>query len=76
MGLSACARADDIGATRASRVTDGTERIDPRLLALPNVVLTPHMGSAMYEGRVASDDKVIRNIRAWPDGHRPLDQVL
>lgn len=51
-------------------------RIDPRLLALPNVVMTPHMGSATYEGRVASGEKVIRNIRAWADGHRPPDQVL
>jgi len=50
--------------------------IDPRLLALPNVVMTPHMGSATYEGRVASGERVIRNIRAWADGHRPPDQVL
>ena len=51
-------------------------RIDPRLLALPNVVMTPHMGSATYEGRVATGDKVIMNIRMWADGHRPPDQVL
>ena len=51
-------------------------RIDPRLLALPNVVMTPHMGSATYEGRVASGEKVIANIRMWADGHRPPDQVL
>jgi glyoxylate reductase len=50
--------------------------IDPRLLALPNVVLTPHMGSATYEGRIATGEKVIANIRAWADGHRPPDQVL
>jgi len=50
--------------------------IDPRLLALPNVVMTPHMGSATYESRVASGEKVIQNIRAWADGHRPPDQVL
>lgn len=50
--------------------------IDPRLLALPNVVMTPHMGSATYEGRVASGERVIANIRAWADGHRPPDQVL
>ena len=50
--------------------------IDPRLLALPNVVMTPHMGSATYEGRLATGDKVIANIRAWTDGIRPPDQVL
>ncbi|MDB5712573.1 MAG: D-glycerate dehydrogenase [Sphingomonas bacterium] len=50
--------------------------IDPRLLALPNVVMTPHMGSATYEGRMATGDKVIANIRMWADGHRPPDQVL
>lgn len=50
--------------------------IDPRLLALPNVVMTPHMGSATLEGRVAMGEKVMTNIRAWADGHRPPDQVL
>ena len=50
--------------------------IDPRLLALPNVAMTPHMGSATYEGRLASGEKVIQNIRMWSDGHRPPDQVL
>jgi len=51
-------------------------RIDPRLLALPNVVMTPHMGSATFEGRIATGEKVIQNIRMWADGHRPPDQVL
>lgn len=50
--------------------------IDPRLLALPNVVMTPHMGSATFEGREAQGTRVIANIRAWADGHRPPDQVL
>jgi glyoxylate reductase len=50
--------------------------VDPRLLALPNVVLLPHMGSATIEGREATGTKVIANIRAWVDGHRPPDQVL
>ncbi len=51
-------------------------QIDPRLLALPNVVMLPHMGSATFEGRMATGDKVITNIRVWADGHRPPDQVL
>ena len=50
--------------------------VDARLLALANVVLLPHMGSATIEGRAATGDKVIANIRAWADGHRPPDQVL
>jgi glyoxylate reductase len=50
--------------------------VDPRLLTLSNVVLLPHMGSATYEGREAMGEKVIANIRAWVDGHRPPDQVL
>jgi len=41
-------------------------RIDPRLLAQPNVVMTPHMGSATYEGRLASGERVIQNIRSGP----------
>ncbi|TPG43598.1 D-glycerate dehydrogenase [Sphingomonas koreensis] len=50
--------------------------VDPRLLALSNVVLLPHMGSATVEGRAATGEKVIANIRVWADGHRPPDQVL
>ena len=51
-------------------------RVDPRLLALPNVVAMPHLGSATFEGREASGELVIANIRFWADGHRPPNQVL
>ena len=50
--------------------------VNPRLLALPNVVLLPHLGSATFEGREATGERVIANIRFWADGHRPPDQVL
>ena len=50
--------------------------IDPRFLAITNVVLLPHLGSATFEGREASGEKVIANIRIFSDGHRPPDQVL
>ncbi len=50
--------------------------IDQRLLALANVVLLPHMGSATYEARIATGERVITNIQHWADGHRPPDQVL
>ncbi|MDA7787786.1 D-glycerate dehydrogenase [Sphingomonadaceae bacterium] len=50
--------------------------VDKRLLAHPNVMTLPHIGSATAEGREASGEKVIANIRFWADGHRPPDQVL
>lgn len=50
--------------------------VDPRLLELANVMTLPHIGSATREGRAESGHKVIANIRAWADGHRPPDQVL
>lgn len=50
--------------------------VDRRLLALPNVVAFPHLGSATFEGRETAGEKVIANIRFWADGHRPPDQVL
>jgi glyoxylate reductase len=54
----------------------GEPAVDPRLVALDNVVLLPHLGSATFEGREAMGLKVIANIRSWVDGHRPPDQVL
>ncbi|MEO9469527.1 D-glycerate dehydrogenase [Parasphingorhabdus sp.] len=51
-------------------------KVDDRLLDLKNVVLLPHMGSATFEGREASGERVTANIRVWADGHRPPDQVL
>ena len=50
--------------------------IDPRLLALPNVILMPHLGSATAEGRGDAGLRIIANIRFWIDGHSPPDQVL
>ena len=51
-------------------------KVDERLLALKNVVLLPHVGSATFEGREEAGGRVIANIRIWADGHRPPDQVL
>ena len=50
--------------------------VDSRFLSIPNAVLLPHLGSATYEGREASGERVITNIRVWADGHRPPDQML
>ena len=51
-------------------------KVDPRLIALPNVITLPHLGNATIEGRAHAGEKVIANIRFWADGHRPPDQVL
>ena len=46
-------------------------RVDPRLLALPNVVLTPHIGSAEVELRARMAAVVVDNILAVLAGRRP-----
>ncbi len=53
--------------------------VSPKLLKLAakgKVVILPHMGSATIEGRIDMGEKVIINIRAHWDGHRPPDRVL
>jgi glyoxylate reductase len=50
--------------------------INPRLKALPNAILLPHMGSATIEGRIEMGEKVIVNIKTFADGHRPPDLVV
>jgi len=73
--LVAALEADAI-AGAALDVFDHAPAIDPRLIARPNVMLLPHMASATFEARAAQGAKVIANIKAWADGHRPPDQVL
>ena len=53
--------------------------VNPKLVRLAKagkVTLLPHMGSATIEGRVEMGEKVIINIRAFLDGHKPPDRVL
>jgi len=50
--------------------------VDPRMRALDNVVLLPHMGSATIEGRIDMGEKVIINIKTFADGHKPPDRVI
>ncbi|MBC6441056.1 MAG: D-glycerate dehydrogenase [Rhodospirillales bacterium] len=50
--------------------------VNPKLLALQNVVLLPHMGSATIEGRLDMGEKVIINIKTYADGHKPPDRVI
>lgn len=57
-------------------VFEAEPTINPKLLELDNVVLLPHMGSATVEARTAMGEKVLINIQAYTDGHRPPDRVL
>jgi len=57
-------------------VYEGGTHVNPRLRALQNVVLLPHMGSATRESRIEMGEKVIINIKTFDDGHRPPDQVV
>ena len=50
--------------------------VNPKLVALDNVVLVPHMGSATLEGRIAMGEKVVINIKTFVDGNPPPDRVL
>jgi glyoxylate reductase len=57
-------------------VYENEPAVNPRLKALPNVVLLPHMGSATLEGRIDMGEKVIINIKTFVDGHKPPDRVI
>ena len=73
--LTRMLRAGEIAGAGLDVFEHGHE-INPRLRALPNVVLLPHMGSATVEGRTEMGEKVIINIKTFDDGHRPPDLVV
>ena len=52
-------------------VFEGEPHIDPRLRAMPNVALTPHMGSAVAGLREAMANVVADNVLAIVAGKRP-----
>lgn len=49
--------------------------VDPALTRLPNVTLTPHLGSAVFEVREAMANAVVDNIVALLEGRRPPNIV-
>jgi len=57
-------------------VFENAPAVNPKLLALENVVLMPHMGSATLEARVAMGERVLINIKSFVDGNPPPDRVL
>ena len=56
-------------------VYQGEPAVNPALLAAPNAVLLPHLGSATLETRTAMGMKVADNLDAFFDGKPPLDRV-
>ncbi|WP_345793947.1 D-glycerate dehydrogenase [Thauera sp. JM12B12] len=56
-------------------VFEAEPQVHPGLLALENVVLLPHLGSATRETREAMGMRVVDNLVAFFDGRRPPDQV-
>ena len=46
-------------------------RVEPGLSALPNVVLTPHLGSAAFDTRERIAAVVVENVMAVVEGRRP-----
>ncbi len=50
-------------------------RVPERLLGLPNVVLTPHLGSATVETRAAMTRVLVDNVLAFLRGEPPPDLV-
>ncbi len=47
----------------------------PELFQFPNVILTPHIGSATVEAREAMSLAVVDNLRAMIEGRRPPNLV-
>jgi lactate dehydrogenase-like 2-hydroxyacid dehydrogenase len=56
-------------------VYEDEPRVPAELIALPNAVLLPHVGSASVKTRRAMAECAVANIFAWADGKPPLSPV-
>jgi lactate dehydrogenase-like 2-hydroxyacid dehydrogenase len=70
------ALADGTIAAAGLDVYQGEPKVDPILLAAPNTVLLPHLGSATLETRTAMGLRVADNLDRFFDGAPPLDRVV
>jgi len=57
-------------------VYEAEPRVTPELMSMENVVLLPHLGSAMRETRVSMGLKVLENASAFFAGEAPPDRVV
>jgi glyoxylate/hydroxypyruvate/2-ketogluconate reductase len=72
--LAAALRNGQIGAAGLD-VFEGEPALASELLALSNVVLTPHIGSSTLRTRLAMAMLAARNLLAWADGQPLLTPV-
>ena len=56
-------------------VFDGEPKINPILMAAPNLVMLPHLGSATRETREAMGFRALENCKAFFNEETPLDRV-
>ncbi len=56
-------------------VYENEPNVPAELIALPNAVLLPHVGSASIKTRRAMAECVVANLFAWADGKPPLTPV-
>ena len=56
-------------------VFDGEPKINPILMAAPNLVMLPHLGSATRETREEMGFRALENCRAFFNEETPLDRV-
>ncbi len=57
-------------------VYEGEPNVDPALIALENVVLLPHLGSATLSTRTAMGEKALKNLVAFFNKHPIPDKVI
>lgn len=62
-------QAGELGGAGLDVFTD-EPRVPEQLQGLPNVVLTPHIGSATWQTRKAMSELVVENVRAFEEGLR------
>jgi len=66
---------DGVIAAAGLDVYQGEPKVSAALLAAPNTVLLPHLGSATVETRTAMGMRVADNLDAFFDGKPPRDRV-
>ncbi|MGL5113892.1 MAG: NAD(P)-dependent oxidoreductase, partial [Beijerinckiaceae bacterium] len=67
--------AADVFAFEDWALADRPRAIPPALLAHPDTLFTPHLGSAVEEVRLAIALRAADNILAWLDGSSPPDAM-